>query len=135
MKRNLKHPVMLLVLACSALPFMQAGLEVASAQSKQIEETMSPQGDVQMLNLTAEQKSAIYQQARKDRSKTSTIRFATNVGAEVPPMIALYPLPDNILENDPVTRFYQFTTEDDRVVLVDPTKMRVVAVIGPGTGE
>jgi hypothetical protein len=57
--------------------------------------------------------------------------FATTVGADVPPMIELYALPDDILANNPVTKLYKFTKVEDQVILVDPTKMRVMAVIGP----
>jgi hypothetical protein len=32
--------------------------------------------------------------------------------------------------NNPDTKLYKFTRVDDQVVLVDPTKMRVIAVIG-----
>ena len=134
-KRNFSYPVMVLALACGASVFVHAGVEVALAQTKQIEESMSPNGDVQMLDLSAAQKSAIYEEVRKNRSKVAPIRFDAHPGAEVPPMIALYPLPDAILDNDPVTKLYQFTIEENQVVLVDPTKMRVVAVIGPKPGE
>ena len=58
-------------------------------------------------------------------------RFATDVGADVPPIIDLYTLPDDILATNPETQPYKFTEVDDQVVLVDPTKMRVIAVIGP----
>jgi hypothetical protein len=53
----------------------------------------------------------------------------------VPPMIELYMLPDDILANNPVTKLYKFTNVEDRVVLVDPTNMRVIAVIGPHRDE
>jgi len=46
-------------------------------------------------------------------------------------MIELYVLPDNILAQNPATKFYKYTMVQDRVVLVDPTNMRVIAVIGP----
>jgi hypothetical protein len=58
-------------------------------------------------------------------------RFPITVGGEVPPMIELYMLPDDILANNPVTKLYKFTRVEDQVVLVDPTNMRVIAVIGP----
>jgi hypothetical protein len=50
-------------------------------------------------------------------------------------MIELYMLPDDILANNPVTKLYKFTRVDDQVVLVDPTNMRVIAVIGPKPAE
>jgi hypothetical protein len=46
-------------------------------------------------------------------------------------MIELYALPDDILAENPAAEFYKYTVVADRVVLVDPTKMRIVAVIGP----
>ena len=48
---------------------------------------------------------------------------------------ALYTLPDDILANNPETKLYKFTKVDDQIVLVDPTKMRVIAVIGPKTKD
>jgi hypothetical protein len=62
-------------------------------------------------------------------------RFATHVGADVPPMIELYTLPDDIVANNPETKLYKFTRVDEDVVLVDPVKMRVIAVIGPKQKE
>jgi hypothetical protein len=52
----------------------------------------------------------------------------------VPP-IELYTLPDDILANNPETKLYKFTNVDDQIVLVDPTRMRVIAVIGPKTKD
>ena len=48
---------------------------------------------------------------------------------QVPAMIELYVLPDDILAQNPTTKFYKYTVVQDRVVLVDPTNMRIVAVI------
>jgi hypothetical protein len=42
----------------------------------------------------------------------------------------LHPLPDDIQANSPEIKLYKFTGVDDKVVLVDPTEMRVIAVIG-----
>jgi Protein of unknown function (DUF1236) len=133
MKKTPSHPIAVLLFVCAS-SFMGGSVQLAVAQPKPIEETVG-HSDVQALDLTDAQKRAIYQEARKDRSKVAPSHFATHVGAEVPPMIALYPLPDAILDNDPVTKFYQFTRVEDQVVLVDPIKMRVVAVIGPKAGE
>ena len=64
----------------------------------------------------------------KGRSKAAPTRFASDVGADVPPIIDLYALPDDILATNPETQPYKFAEVDDQVVLVDPTKMRVIAV-------
>jgi hypothetical protein len=96
---------------------------------------VNEQGVAQKLALTASQRSAIYQEVHTDKSKVAPSRFAAQVGAEVPPMIELYMLPDDILANNPETKLYKFTKVDDAIVLVDPTRMRVIAVIGPRMKE
>jgi len=83
------------------------------------------------LELTPSQRSAIYQAVSKDKSKVAPRQFPAVVGADVPPMIELYSLPDDLVSGNPTAKLYQYTMVQDRVVLVDPTKMRVVDVIGP----
>lgn len=92
---------------------------------------MNPEGAAQKLELTPAQRSAIYQAVSKDKSKVAPSRFPAAVGTEVPPMIELYTLPDDILATNPVTKLYKYTMVQDQVVIVDPTNMRAVAVIGP----
>jgi hypothetical protein len=58
-------------------------------------------------------------------------RFPAEIGAEVPLMIELNPLPDEAVADNPTAKFYEYTMMQDRVVLVDPTKMPVIDVIGP----
>jgi hypothetical protein len=88
-------------------------------------------GVSQKLELTAAQRNAIYAAVSKDRSKVSPQRFPAVIGAEVPPMINLYALPDDIVSSNPAAKLYQCTMVDDKVVLVDTTRMRVVDTIGP----
>jgi hypothetical protein len=111
------------------------GALLAEAQSNSIDETVTSDAIAPKLKLTPAQRSAIYQEVRKDKSKVAPSRFATNVGAEVPPMIELYMLPDDILAANPATKLYKYTRVDDQIVLVDPTNMRVIAVIGPGRND
>ena len=120
----------LLVLACTALAFI-GGVERTAAQSNNIDEAVGAHGVSPKLELTPEQRSAIYQEVHKDKSKVAPSRFATHIGAEVPPMIELYMLPDDVLAANPVTKLYKYTMEQDQVVIVDPTNMRTIAVIGP----
>jgi Protein of unknown function (DUF1236) len=112
-----------------------AGVGRALAQSNDIEEAMSARGITPKLQLTPAQRSAIYQEVHRDKSKVAPSRFAAQVGADVPPMIELYTLPDDILASNPDTKLYKFTRVDDQIVLVDPIKMRVIAVIGPKPKE
>jgi hypothetical protein len=129
MKSYLVHQVTAAALFGAATAI--SGALVVSAQTGPIDETMTTEGIAPKLELTPAQRSAIYQEVHKDKSKVAPSRFAANVGADVPPMIELYTLPDDILANNPTTKSYKFTRVDDQVVLVDPLHMRVVAVIGP----
>jgi hypothetical protein len=118
------------VLMIAATATLSAAVKVAAAQTADIDEVVNANGVAPKLVLTEAQKRAIYQAVRKDKSKVAPSHFATNVGADVPPMIELYALPDEIVANNPMTKLYKFTRVEDQVVLVDPTKMRIVAVIG-----
>ena len=122
-----------LIFVCVALAFL--GIERAAAQTSDIDETVSSGGVAPRLELTPAQRGVIYQAVRSDKSKVAPSRFSTSIGADVPPMIELYALPDEVLEDNPVAKLYKFTRVDDKVVLVDPTKMRVVAVIGPNPAQ
>ena len=122
-----------LALACAASTAISTGVGVKGAQSVHVE-LVEERGPSSNFELTPTQRYAIYQEVHKGPSKAPS-RVATDVGADVPPIIDLYTLPDNILATNPETQPYKFTEVDDRVVLVDPTKMRVIAVIGPSTSD
>jgi Protein of unknown function (DUF1236) len=83
------------------------------------------------LQLTPTQRNAIYSAVSKDRSKSASQSFPAVVGAEVPPMIELYALPDDAVSGNAAAKYYQYTMVQDQVVVVDPTKMRIIDVIGP----
>jgi len=85
----------------------------------------------QKLDLTPAQRRAIYAAVTKDKSKTAKTGFAPTIGADVPPMLELYTLPDEIMAENQSAKFFEYTLVQDKVVLVDPTRMRVVDVIGP----
>ena len=120
-----------LVCAASASVCTGVGIKFAAAQSAHIEEVVEERGPSSQLELTPAQRNAIYQEVHKGTRKVAPSRFASDVGAEVPPVTDLYTLPDDILAADPETQPDKFTDVDDQVVIVDPTKMRVIAVIGP----
>ena len=85
----------------------------------------------QKLILTPAQRTAIYEQVSKDKSKVAPKDFSPVIGADVPPMIELYMLPDEAVAGVPAAKLYKYTMAEGKVVLVDPTNMRVVDVIGP----
>jgi Protein of unknown function (DUF1236) len=121
------------LLVCAALSVI--GISGATAQTNDIDEMAGNGGVATNLELTPAQRNLIYQAVHRDKSKEAPSRFVARIGADVPPMIELYALPDQVLADNPVTKLYKFTRVDEQVVLVDPTKMRVVAVIGPNPGQ
>jgi len=104
---------------------------VGMAPASTLAQTSESTATAPTLQLTAAQRSAIYNKVSRDKTKVAPKQFSASVGADVPPMIELYALPDDILAENPAAEFYKYTVVADRVVLVDPTKMRIVAVIGP----
>jgi hypothetical protein len=85
----------------------------------------------QKLVLSPAQRTAIYDQVSKDKTKVAPKDFSPVIGADVPPMIELYTLPEDAVAGIPAAKLYKYTLVQGKVVLVDPTKMRVVDVIGP----
>jgi hypothetical protein len=54
---------------------------------------------------------------------------SAQVGSELPASLELYTLPDATLAEIPAAKLYKYTMVNDRVVLVDPTTMRVVDIL------
>jgi Protein of unknown function (DUF1236) len=111
------------------------GVEAAGAQTNDINEQVNNSEVAPNLELTPAQRGVIYQAVLRDKNQSATNRFAAKIGADVPPMIELYALPDEVVADNPVAKLYKFTRVNEEVVLVDPTRMRVVAVIGPNPGK
>ena len=82
------------------------------------------------LELTPEQKTTILNTVRPADTKLKAPgNVPALVGAEVPPSTELYFLPDNVLATAPEAKGVKYTVAQNRVVLVDPTTMRIVDVI------
>jgi hypothetical protein len=80
--------------------------------------------------LTESQKVAIVQAVRQNRRDVKVPPGVhAHVGAELPASMELHMLPDRALADIPEAKPYRYTVVDDRVVLVDPTSMRVVEVL------
>jgi len=106
-------------------------LNSAQAQASGTQAQTTAASEQHTLALTADQRRAIYAAVSSDKSRASKTHFSPTIGADVPPMIELYSLPDQILAENHAAESYEYTLEQDKVVLVDPTRMRVVDVIGP----
>jgi hypothetical protein len=84
------------------------------------------------LQLTATEKTAILDAVRQDTAKPNTnapLNSPVSIGVQLPPSIALRILPDAALAQAPAAKTVQYTVIENRVVLVDPTNMRVVDII------
>lgn len=81
--------------------------------------------------LTPAERKTLYVEASKDKSKSSPKDFSPVIGADVPPMIELYALPDDAISAVPAAKLYKYTMVENKVVVVDPTRMRVIDVLGP----
>lgn len=80
--------------------------------------------------LTLEQKTIIAQSVRQSNRKVVVPPgVSAQVGSELPASLELYMLPDTTLAQIPAAKLYKYTLVSDRVVLVDPTTMRVVDIL------
>jgi hypothetical protein len=125
----MKFPIAIPVVSILAPLLCGAGSPLRAQSPAEVPPGASGAG--QDLALTPAQRRAIYAAVVKDKSKTAPRPFAATVGAEVPPMIELYTLPDPVLAENQSAKYYEYTLLQDKVVLVDPTRMRVIDVIGP----
>lgn len=79
---------------------------------------------------TPEQKTTIAQAVRQSNRKVNVPPgVSAQVGSELPASLELYTLPDATLAQIPAAKLYKYTLINDRVVLVDPTTMRVVDIL------
>jgi hypothetical protein len=120
----------------TAVPLAVGTLAVVCAVSlqpvdAQVDDPAFTGSSERKLVLTPAQRRTIYSVVTKEKSKARPGRFPPVIGADVPPMIELNPLPDEAVADNPTAKFYEYTMVQDRVVVVDPTKMQVVDVIGP----
>ncbi|NVO17263.1 MAG: DUF1236 domain-containing protein [Rhodoplanes sp.] len=84
----------------------------------------------QPVALTEDQKRAVARAvAQAGRKVAVPPGVDARVGAELPASMELYMLPDVALADIPEAKPYRYTIVENRVVLVDPTNMRVVEVL------
>jgi Protein of unknown function (DUF1236) len=84
------------------------------------------------LALTPAEKTGILAAVRQDNQKPDSKMppdAPVSVGVQLPASIALRILPDAALAQAPAAKTVQYTLIGNRVVLVDPTNMRVVDII------
>lgn len=134
------HPSLVAVMLAAAAPSLvqislvqvslaQVTLAQVTPPSTAIDPGVTAPQPGQRPPLSAEQKSMIFRTVHQDRTKVAKRDFPAQVGAEVPPSLELYSLPDDAIMQAPVVKLFRVVVLGDKVVLVDPTTMRVVDVI------
>jgi hypothetical protein len=83
------------------------------------------------LQLTQQQRTQIFDSVSKLKiSRTPPPpNLHVAVGGDLPASMELYDLPPNIAADIPATKLYKYTLVQNQVVIVDPTKMKVVDII------
>jgi hypothetical protein len=116
---------MKLSLTAGALVVMlAAGVAAAAAQTGGITEPSTT------LHLTPQQRTEIYQAVAKNKLRTPPpANTPVTVGAQIPPVTELYALPESVTADVPSAKFYRYTVADNRVLIVDPTTLKVIDVI------
>jgi hypothetical protein len=117
--------------------FLGAVMSAAAAQSAppplpKIESTggVGTVAQSQQAELTADDRGAIARAVRQSGRKVKVPPGVTAaVGSELPPALELYMLPDEALATIPAAKLLKYTIIDDRIVLVDPTTMRVTDIL------
>src|SRR5262249_61739658 len=85
-----------------------------------------------VLQLTAQQRTEIYQAGGSNKRRTPPPPdLPVTVGAQIPPVTELYALPESVTAEVPSAKFYRYTIAQNRVIIVDPTNLKVVDVIRP----
>jgi Protein of unknown function (DUF1236) len=80
--------------------------------------------------LSAEQHVKIRDTLRVEKSERLTnVPFSTKVGEAIPGTVHLYVLPVSIVEYAPQYRGYEYIQVGDEILIVDPSTLRIVAVI------
>jgi hypothetical protein len=102
---------------------LAAGITAATAQGTITEPSTA-------LHLTAQQRTEIYQAVAKNKLRTPPpANTPVTVGAQIPPVTELYALPESVTADVPSAKFYRYTVAENRVLIVDPTTLKVIDVI------
>jgi hypothetical protein len=83
------------------------------------------------VELSSEQRTRIHEVIVKERSapRVANVNFSLDVGTRVPRTVKLVRLPSTIVEIEPEWRGFEYFLVGDDIVVVDPRRMEIVAVI------
>ena len=82
--------------------------------------------------LTPGQKQAIWDSLSSEKTMGSlrTTDFSPQVGATVPRIVSIRPLPDDVTDNVPALIGYHFAVVGNEIVIVSPSSKKVVDIFG-----
>ena len=83
------------------------------------------------VDLSPEQRTRIHEVIVKERSapRVANVNFSLEVGTRVPRTVRLVRLPSTIVEIEPEWRGFEYFLVGDDIVVVDPRRMEIIAVI------
>jgi hypothetical protein len=86
------------------------------------------------VNINDTQRTRIAEVVSSANIRPIDVRFRVETGVAVPATVTLHPLPPRIVEIVPQYRSYRYFVTRDRIVIVEPAKKTIVAVIPNGSG-
>jgi hypothetical protein len=84
--------------------------------------------------LAPQQQSQIAELIAKESIKPAAVAFPISQGMAVPGSVALSPVPASVITLAPQYRGYSYFATTDKIVIVEPAKKTVVAIIPMGNG-
>jgi Protein of unknown function (DUF1236) len=130
MNSNIRDGAIVLALLASVGIASAQNAPMAPAGTSPTAKAQDSMGKTSNLQLSAAQKTAIFQSVTKDKVKSPPpANLQVSVGAQIPASIELYPLPANVVADVPAANPFKYTVSQNQVVIVDPTNMKVVEVI------
>jgi Protein of unknown function (DUF1236) len=83
------------------------------------------------ISITPEKRTRIHETIIRERSapRVSSVNFDISVGTKVPGGVRFAALPQPILEIEPAWRGFEYFLVGEKIVIVDPTSMEIVAFI------
>jgi hypothetical protein len=76
----------------------------------------------------------ISQTLLRERIRPANVNFAVSVGIAVPSSVTLRPLPASVIQIAPQFRGHRFFVTQDRIVIVEPARKTVIAVLDANSG-
>jgi hypothetical protein len=83
------------------------------------------------VNLTEQQRTRIHEVIVKERGapRANNVNFSLTIGTPVPRTVKLVRVPSTIVEIEPAWRDFEYFLVGDEIVIVNPRKMEIVAVV------